>query len=255
MERYTPTALVVFAFMGVFYLEGFDMGKDPAVLFYTSDFISGTITMTDEQRGKYILLLCIQHQKGHLTEKDMLNICKTYDEDIWCKFKNEDGVFFNERMKEESEKRAKYAESRRDNRKKKEVKEEDIKNISSTYVPHMENENENESKDVIKDNLLKREDIFKKEILTYINTYPKEMLKNFFDYWSEPNKSKSKMRFEMQNTWDLKRRLATWAKNDKGFKPAVQKGVTEADAKQIMRNIKNRLENEYNRDQAIIEEQ
>ena len=68
------------------------MAKDPAVLFYTSDFISGTLTMTDEQRGRYILLLCLQHQKGYLTEKDMLNICKTYDEDIWVKalFNGED---------------------------------------------------------------------------------------------------------------------------------------------------------------------
>ena len=116
------------------------MAKDPAVLFYTSDFISGTITMTDEQRGKYILVLCIQHQKGTLTEKDMLKICKTYDEDIWCKFSNEDGNFYNARMREETEKRSKYAESRRNNRKKKEELPEDVNNISLSYDEHMENE-------------------------------------------------------------------------------------------------------------------
>jgi hypothetical protein len=55
------------------------MSKDPAILFYTSDFLTGTFTMTDEQVGKYIRLLCLQHQKGSLTEKDMLKICKTYD--------------------------------------------------------------------------------------------------------------------------------------------------------------------------------
>ncbi|TRZ80528.1 DUF1376 domain-containing protein [bacterium] len=49
--------------------------KDPAVLFYTQDFITGTILMTDEQRGKYIMLLCLQHQNGKLTERDMLKIC------------------------------------------------------------------------------------------------------------------------------------------------------------------------------------
>jgi uncharacterized protein YdaU (DUF1376 family) len=118
------------------------MAKDPAVLFYTSDFISGTLTMTDEQRGKYILLLCLQHQKGSLTEKDMLNICKTYDEDIWCKFANIDGKFYNQRMKDETEKRVRYSESRRNNRKNKET-EPIEKNISKTYVKHMENENEN----------------------------------------------------------------------------------------------------------------
>jgi len=117
--------------------------KDPAVLFYTSDFISGTLTMTDSQRGQYILLLCLQHQKGYLTEKDMLNICKSYDEDIWCKFIVIEGKFYNERMKNESEKRKKYSESRRNNRTSKDNKEEEKNNISLSYDKHMENENEN----------------------------------------------------------------------------------------------------------------
>ena len=126
------------------------MAKDPAVLFYTSDFISGTLTMTDEQRGQYIMLLCVQHQKGVLTEKDMLKICGTYDEDIWQKFKKtDDGKFFNERMRYESEKRNRYSESRANNRKsskskpEKSVEKKHMKNISKSYEKHMENENEN----------------------------------------------------------------------------------------------------------------
>ena len=89
------------------------MAKDPAVLFYTNDFLSGTFTMTDEQVGKYIRLLCLQHQKGKLTEKDMLHICNTYDEDIYSKFVNEDGLYYNKRMYDESEKRKRYSESRK----------------------------------------------------------------------------------------------------------------------------------------------
>ena len=95
------------------------MSKDPAILFYTSDFITGTLTMSDEQRGKYILLLCLQHQKGYLTESEMVKICGKYDKDIYDKFKqNGEGHFYNERMKIESEKRNKYTESRRSNRNK-----------------------------------------------------------------------------------------------------------------------------------------
>jgi len=111
--------------------------KDPAFLFYSSDFLTGTMLMTMEQKGKYITLLCLQHQKGHLTEKDMLNICLAYDEDIWNKFqKDKEGLFYNARLRSEIERRKAYSESRRQNRTK--------KNISSTYVLHMENENENE---------------------------------------------------------------------------------------------------------------
>lgn len=104
--------------------------------------------MTHEQRGKYIMLLCLQHQKGFLTEKDMLKICETYDEDIFCKFEKDGDVYVNRRMKAESDKRAAYAQSRRNNRSNKDKKGEDMLNICSTHDEHMENENVNEDKDI-----------------------------------------------------------------------------------------------------------
>ena len=42
------------------------MAKDPAFLFYTGDFATGTQFLTDDQMGKYIRLLMAQHQHGHL---------------------------------------------------------------------------------------------------------------------------------------------------------------------------------------------
>ena len=119
--------------------------KDPAFLFYSSDFLSGTILMTDKDVGKYIRLLCLQHQKGHLKEKDMLNICKEYNEEIFNKFKqDEEGNYFNERLEYETNRRKAYSESRRNNRKKK-TYEKDMKNICNSYEKHMENENINEN--------------------------------------------------------------------------------------------------------------
>lgn len=44
------------------------MGKDPAVLFYTKDWLEGTVDMFPEEKGVYIDLLCYQHQKGFLPE-------------------------------------------------------------------------------------------------------------------------------------------------------------------------------------------
>ena len=43
-----------------------EKNKDPAFLFYSSDFLTGTMFFTDEQVGKYIRLLCAQHQKGQI---------------------------------------------------------------------------------------------------------------------------------------------------------------------------------------------
>lgn len=115
------------------------MAKDPAVLLYTSDFLSGTYTMTDEQVGKYIKLLCYQHQKGKLTEKDMISICKGHDEDVYAKFDIVDGFYINKRMYEEAEKRTKFTESRRKNA--------SAKHMLNHMPNHMEDENENENKD------------------------------------------------------------------------------------------------------------
>jgi hypothetical protein len=184
--------------------------KDPAVLFYTSDFITGTLTMTDAQRGKYIVLLCLQHQQGYLDEQDMLNICKTYDEKIFSKFdKDALGYFYNKRMLFETEKRSKYSESRRKNR----------MNICKTYDKHMENENINEdiNKDEKKEkNKELRETNFVSEVYQYTE-YPIEMLQKFVNYWTEPNKSKTKMRFELEKVFDIKRRLVTWVSRDNSF--------------------------------------
>jgi uncharacterized protein YdaU (DUF1376 family) len=123
------------------------MAKDPAVLFYTSDFLSGTMTMDDEHVGMYIRLLCLQHQAGRLSEKDMLKICKTYVDDVFKKFvKDEDGFYYNERMESEALKRKTYCESRSNNRKKSKInklKEKHMLNTCNSYVQHMENENEN----------------------------------------------------------------------------------------------------------------
>jgi hypothetical protein len=114
------------------------MAKDPAVLFYTSDFLSGTFTMDNEQVGKYIRLLCLQHQKGKLSEKDMLSICKAYDNEIWDKFKVEDGLYYNERMFNETIRRQKFSESRRNN-----AKSPKKESTSKAYAEHMETETEN----------------------------------------------------------------------------------------------------------------
>jgi uncharacterized phage protein (TIGR02220 family) len=136
--------------------------KDPAFLFYSSDFLTGTMTMNNEQVGMYIRLLCLQHQKGFLTKKDMLYICLRHDDDIFNKFALfPDGNYYNVRLAHEIEKRDKYTESRRLNRISKTKKSEDMTNICQTYDPHMENEN-------INDNIIDFKVLYK-SIIEYLN--------------------------------------------------------------------------------------
>jgi ATP-dependent Lon protease len=56
---------------------------------------------------------------------------------------------------------------------------------------------------------------FRNKIAEYVQVYPKEMLRSFFDYWTECNDNGKKMRFEMQKVFELKKRLSKWASNDK----------------------------------------
>lgn len=91
-------------------------GKDPAVLLYTQDFIVGTITMTHEQRGKYILLLCLQHQKGKLTLNDLRQYITEEDIELAERFPiHTDGFYYNDRMQMEIENRKVRTDTSRSN--------------------------------------------------------------------------------------------------------------------------------------------
>ena len=157
------------------------MGKDPALLFYSGDFLVGTLSMTDEQRGKYIYLLCLQHQKGKLTLVDLKT--KLTDEDIEVAERfplQADGYYYNQRMYDESIKRKNYTESRRSNRTKK-TNDIDVKKISQSYVNRMENENEDVN-ETVKDNKAKDE-VETSSYSTISYTVAKKLLADLCD-WS-----------------------------------------------------------------------
>lgn len=62
--------------------------------------------------------------------------------------------------------------------------------------------------------LEERDECFKQSLQPYVEKYGQEMIESFYLYWSEPNKSHTKMKYEMQQTFDISRRLATWHKNE-----------------------------------------
>lgn len=61
-----------------------------------------------------------------------------------------------------------------------------------------------------------READFKRSLEPYKGQYREAMITEFFEYWSEPNKSNTRMRYELEKTWHLGRRLARWAGNGFG---------------------------------------
>jgi hypothetical protein len=125
------------------------MAKDPAFLFYSSDFLNGVADLTMEERGQFITLLCLQHQKGTLTDKTIRLSLGSVSVDVLSKFlKDKDGNFYNERLSEEIEKRIQFTESRRNNGSKGGRPKNNTKPLGLAKHNLMEDVNENENEDI-----------------------------------------------------------------------------------------------------------
>ena len=73
--------------------------------------------------------------------------------------------------------------------------------------------NKNNNKNNNNNNISNRRNEFVFEVLSF--DYDESILNGFIDYWTEPNKSNTKMKFELNKTWSTKLRLKTWAANQK----------------------------------------
>ena len=68
---------------------------------------------------------------------------------------------------------------------------------------------ERHQKDTFK-NVKEQQELFKGEVETFVDKYDMNMLTAFYSYWSELNKAGTKMKKDMQDTWETNRRLAYW---------------------------------------------
>ena len=123
------------------------MAKDPAFLFYSQDFLTGTMFMNNEQVGIYIRLLCAQHQHGGIIDK--ISFCSMVgaNEILKSKFVETDDGFFNERLMGEMEKRSKKSSNLSANAKIRWEKQKQLNSKSNAIASEkdMPIENEDES--------------------------------------------------------------------------------------------------------------
>jgi hypothetical protein len=90
--------------------------QDPAFLFYSKDFYTSVATLNWEDRGKYISLLCLMHQQGRMNEETIRFLVGSVSDNLKSKFKvDKNGLWYNERLELEAEKRNAFTESRRNN--------------------------------------------------------------------------------------------------------------------------------------------
>lgn len=129
------------------------MSKDPAFLMYSNDFLSGMADLTMEERGQYITMILLQHQKGALSTKLIrIQFGGMPSADVLAKFLiDSDGNYYNKRLDAEKTKRKAHSEKQRANVMKRWNKENiPNKYHGNTTVIPLENENENENVNKIK---------------------------------------------------------------------------------------------------------
>jgi hypothetical protein len=69
--------------------------------------------------------------------------------------------------------------------------------------------------DNVKDIYIRKQE-FADSLKPFLDTYGKEMLNDFYLYWTEHGLKDKKLRFEKERTFGLERRLLTWSKNNFG---------------------------------------
>ena len=87
--------------------------------------------------------------------------------------------------------------------------EESVKQV----VKKTQTINKNKEIRITNNTISNRRNDFVFEVLTF--DYDESILNGFIDYWTEPNKSNTKMKFELNKTWQTELRLKTWASNQK----------------------------------------
>ena len=102
--------------------------------------------------------------------------------------------------------------------------------LNNLLVKNSTTINKNKEIRITNNNISNRRNDFVFEVLTF--EYDEVLLNGFIDYWTEPNKSNTKMKWELCKTWKTELRLKTWATNQKKWdKPKSNpKSMSKLDA-------------------------
>lgn len=225
--------------------------------FYPNDFIGATCHLDNEQTGAYIKILCFLWQKERSKESYLkavgfgsVNVGLGQWEAVAELLQiDENGLFYNRRLEEERIKAVKKHTAQvnngikggrpkgsgKNNNPNNNPSDSQIKptaNPSAKPIVTNQNQSHNNNKRVLSENgvskpskksLETRKADFKEEIVGYHPKYEKDLLNEFYSYWSEHGNDDTKMRKEKEKSFSVNRRLGTWSKNQKDFTPSGQK--------------------------------
>jgi hypothetical protein len=85
--------------------------------------------------------------------------------------------------------------------------------------------NDNVNVNVIK--IEERKQKFALMLKPFVEKYGREFIKDFYLYWSEETQDHKHLKYELEKTWSLERRLSTWATNAKKYGTILPKQTSE----------------------------
>ena len=211
------------------------MAKElPYFEFEPAEYLAGNVSFCSlEAQGLFTLVCCYYWQRSCSLTKDQLlkrinrplELNELVIEGV-IKIDSNDCIvinFLNDKYEKATEKSKKNSiNGAKGGRPKKPIKTENKPNafnsLSETKGIREDNiiEDKRREEETPKPKTFKQftDDDFKNEIREVnkeVNTTD-EVLYDFHDYWSEPN-TKGKMKFQLEATWDTKRRLQKWIEN------------------------------------------
>ena len=146
-------------------------------------------------------------------EEKVLDVLKNYS-----LFEFEGDYFHSKSLTRRMDKLDRIKEKRRESGKKGAIATAKVRQVLKSetasdvaiaeQVKHSKVENSKEDK------ITNKTGKFKKQVLEFQSKYDIEMLEEFILYWTEPNKSNTKIKWEMEATWHMGRRLARWANSN-----------------------------------------
>ena len=120
-----------------------------------------------------------------------------------------------------------------------ETKQLEVKKVNNLSSSNLTTINKNK-KIKITNNIISNKEAFILEVMAF--DYNKKILEGFIDYWTEPNKSNTKMKFQLNQTWATNLRLKNWAATEKTWGHPIKINKNKL-TKNIdtMKNVLNKL--------------
>jgi hypothetical protein len=191
-----------------FYLKKMAENKKSFILY--ADLLKSIEHLTNEEKGILFnhLLEYVNDKNPILEDRLILTAWKPIELQL-----KRDLIKFEEVRVKRSEAGKKSAEIKAQQNSTKSTLVESVQHRSTKST-----DNDNVNDNVINNKIEERKLKFADTLKPFVQTYGKEMIRKFYDYWTEPNKSKTKFKMELEKTWSLERRLQTWSDREKDFK-------------------------------------